>query len=59
MLNERDPFEFVLAESLGMTLVGLRQSMTPGEYSEWRGFWTWRNAMEDFEMRKAQARRGR
>lgn len=48
MLGERDPFEFVLAESLGMTLAQVRASMTAGEYAEWYAFHTWRRAMENF-----------
>lgn len=46
-----DPFEFILAESLGMTRAEL-QRMGNDEYLQWRAFHTWRAAMQE------QARKG-
>lgn len=50
-----DPFEFILAEALGLTLSQVR-ALPNAEFMEWRAFWVWRQAMEDFEARRAQER---
>ncbi len=57
-LAEGDPgFEFHLAETLGRTVAELRATMANDEYQEWRAFYTWRNAMAEFEVAKAKAKR--
>jgi hypothetical protein len=41
-----DPFDFILAERLGMTVAQMRDAMSNAEYVEWRAFYVYRNAME-------------
>jgi hypothetical protein len=41
-----DPFDFVLAEHLGMTVAHMRASMSNAEFVEWRAFYKWRDAMQ-------------
>lgn len=53
MTGERDTFEFSLAAKLGKTIHELRESLTEAEYLQWAAYYTWRNAMDEFEMKKA------
>ena len=53
MEGELDPFDFTLAEALGMTIEQLQQSMGNGEYLQWRAFYVYRNAMEDLAVKEA------
>lgn len=56
-LGERDPFDYVLARDLGRTVDELRQ-MSQAEYVEWRAFYNWQAAMDEFRDRVQAARRG-
>lgn len=49
--GELDPFDFVLAESLKMTLDQMRQ-MPNNEYLQWRAFFVWRAAQLELESKK-------
>lgn len=51
MENEVDAFDFVLAEALGMSLTEVR-ALPNTEHEEWRAFYEWRRAMQEFEMKK-------
>ena len=48
MLEERDPFDYVLAEALGKSLYEVRQ-LSNYEHVEWRAFYEYRNAMREVE----------
>lgn len=54
-----DAFDFILSEKLGMTVQQMRDTMPNDEYHQWRAFYSYRNAMQDLEEKKAQARRGK
>ena len=45
-----DPFDFILAEALGMTVAAMR-AMGNDEYLAWRAFYTWRKAMRELEAK--------
>lgn len=45
-----DAFVFVLAESLGKTLVEMDQ-MTTREYAAWRAFYVYRNAQQELAQK--------
>lgn len=45
MEGELDPFDFILAERLGITLAAV-EAMSNNEYLRWRAFYTYRAAME-------------
>ena len=47
MLEELDPFDFLLAERLGMTVRTMRARMGNDEYLAWRAFNVWRNAQAE------------
>ena len=51
MEGSLDTFEFVLAESLHMTIEALRDNMTPTEYAAWRAFYKYRRAMQEMEAK--------
>lgn len=51
MFGDADPFEFFLADRLGLTLHEVR-GMPNHEVEEWRAFHHYRRAMEDFEARR-------
>ena len=57
-LGEIDLMEYILAEKLGKSLSEVR-SMPNFDFVEWQAFYNYRHAMEDFEMKKAEARRGK
>jgi len=57
MEEERDPFDYMLAEALGRTVAELNASISNAEYIEWRAFYTWRNAKADLEL-KANGKQG-
>ena len=59
MEGELDPFDFSLAESLGMTVERMRDEMANNEYHQWRAFYTWRNAQRELARNTAAAQRGR
>ena len=46
MEGELDTFDFVLAETLGMTLAQVGE-MSNNEYLRWRAFYVYRNAMAE------------
>ena len=48
MEGELDPFDFVLAEKLGMTLAQI-EAMSNHEYLRWRAFYTYRAAMAEMD----------
>lgn len=52
MEGELDPFDFMLAEALHMTVEDIWTRMSNQEYLRWRAFYTWRNAMAEFEAEK-------
>lgn len=56
MEGSLDPFDFLLAERLGMTVGELRDRMSNDEYLQWRAFVKWRNAMQELELRAVKAR---
>jgi hypothetical protein len=45
MIGDRDPFDFVLAKDLGLTLAQVR-AMDHAEYVEWRAWYTYQRAMD-------------
>jgi hypothetical protein len=44
MEDELDPFDFILAERLGMTVKAMRDTMPNNEYLQWRAFHVYRAA---------------
>ena len=52
MEGEADPFDFILAEKLGMTVARMRNEMSNHEYIGWRAFYTWRAAMRELESKR-------
>ena len=42
-----DPFDFYLAEALGMTLSDLQDRMPNAEYIAWQAYYTWRAAQAE------------
>lgn len=46
MEGELDPFDFMLAEGLGITLAQIGE-MSNNEYTRWRAFYTYRAAMQE------------
>jgi len=57
-LGETDPFDFVLARDLGLTLGQVHQ-LPHAEVVAWRAFYTWEKAMVEFTRKQETARRGR
>lgn len=55
MEGSLDAFDFLLAERLGMTVGELRDRMSNDEYLQWRAYIKWRNAMQELELKSAQA----
>ncbi len=53
MTGALDPFEFVLAEALGMTVADLRDRMSNDEYLSWRAFYAWRAAQRELAALEA------
>lgn len=49
MNEELDPFDFGLAEQLGMTVQGMSEAMSNAEYLAWRAFHVYRKAMADMD----------
>ena len=49
MEEELDPFEWQLAESLGMTLRQMADGMSEREYASWRAFFIYRREMQKLE----------
>jgi hypothetical protein len=54
-----DPFDWILAERLGMTVAELNETMTEPEYQSWRAFHVYRNAMEEKALKEAKVSRGK
>ena len=48
MEGDLDPFDFVLAERLGMTLAQVG-AMSNNEYTRWRAFYVYRDAMSEMQ----------
>lgn len=46
MEGELDPFDFMLAEALGLTLAQVGE-MSNNEYLRWRAFYVYREAMRE------------
>jgi len=57
--EELDPFDFSLAEALGMTVETMRATISNREYLEWRAYSVWRNAQQELALKAAKAGRGR
>jgi hypothetical protein len=51
MMDELDPFDFVLSESLSMTVEEMKDRMSNREYLMWRAFYVYRAAMKEFELK--------
>lgn len=47
-----DPFDFMLAEGLGMTVNDIRERMPNLEYTQWRAFYTYRAEMQRLAMKE-------
>jgi hypothetical protein len=52
MVGTLDPFDFLLAESLSMTVAEMHARMGNDEYIAWRAFYVYRNAQQEL-ARKA------
>lgn len=52
MEEDLDPFEFVLAENLHMTVAQLREQISTHEYVQWQAFYVYRKAMTDLESKE-------
>lgn len=57
MEGELDPFPFVLAEALGMTIEDMLNRMSNQEYLQWQAFFTWRHAMQQLELEAARGKK--
>lgn len=55
MEGRLDPFDFVLAEKLGMTVEHMLTVMSNREYFMWRAFYRYRSELEKLEYEKAMA----
>lgn len=53
MEEEIDPYDFLLAERLHMTLKTLRDTMPNNEYLQWRAFDVWREAQRELDGKVA------
>lgn len=51
MTGDVDPFEFLLARDLGMTVDGLRRGMSQAEFVAWRAYYVYERAMTDLAAR--------
>lgn len=52
-MGTRDPFDFMLAADLGMTVHAMRNALSNAEYLEWRAYHAWRNARIELEAKEA------
>jgi hypothetical protein len=59
MEGDLDPFEFSLAEALGMTVEEMRANMSNDEYLKWRAFNVWRNAQHELATKEVSVSNGR
>jgi len=50
MEGQLDPFDFVLAEALGLSLSEVR-ALPNAEHVEWRAFYKYREAMREFKSK--------
>jgi len=57
MEGDLDPFDYMLASELGMTIKDMHDAMPNNEYLSWRAFFTYRTAMQDLALK--EQRRGR
>jgi hypothetical protein len=55
MLEEIDVLDFLLAQDLGMSLTQVR-ALPNTEHVEWRAFYEYRAAMQDFLQKEANRR---
>jgi hypothetical protein len=53
MEEELDPFDYQLAENLGMTVEQVRQ-MPNREYAAWQAFYVWRHARRELEAKETK-----
>jgi hypothetical protein len=51
-----DPFDFGLAEALGMTVETMRDTMANNEYLQWRAFHVWRAAQVELAAKTVALR---
>ena len=52
MEGELDPFDFMLAEALGMTVDEMTARMPNIEYLRWQAFYRWRAAQRELARKK-------
>ena len=58
MEGERDPFDYMLAETLGMTVEEMHRRMSNAEHLQWRALYTYRAAQRELAAETARVRRG-
>lgn len=58
MEGDLDPFDFMLAEALGMSVQHMRDTLSNQEYLQWRAFYVWRNAKAELEAKTVKGVRG-
>lgn len=58
MVGELDPFDFILAEALHMTIADMHDRMPNDEYIAWQAFYTYRAAQQQLAIDAAKARHG-
>jgi len=59
MEEELDPFDFILASDLHMTVAEMYERMPNPEYIAWRAFYQWRRAQLELAAKEQQMSRGR
>lgn len=57
MLGDIDVLDFLVAETTGRTLAEVR-ALPQAEVTEWKAFYTYRAAMEQFHRDEAASREG-
>jgi hypothetical protein len=54
MEEEIDPFDWMLAEALGMTIGEMNERMSAREHTSWRAFWRYRSEMQKLAAQRAR-----
>lgn len=49
-----DPFDYVLAEALGMTVEDMQTRMSNDEFLRWKAFYRYRQEMRELAMKEAK-----
>lgn len=49
-----DPFDFILAAELGMTVAEMHARVGNVEYHAWHSFMVWRRAMQDLAAKEPE-----